>query len=427
MNVPTSIRGSATPPNRSRARGSLLILASMIVTGGLLAGANPARADTPADANPTLSAAPEATEARAASADLTSSWVTNDTTYGPAQIMQFRLKNTGTIATNYFDLQLADGTQFVDREGEQALIHCVDGAMPLEPGETITSNAYRLLTTKEIQRGTTDPQDVRVVLFGASGPKIPAQVGAIATGGIGQTRELRVTNPRSTVDLHDSSYGAVEKMQFDFENTGTMPTATLHTVAPDGLSYIDDEGEEMLLNCQAGIFPLEPGEKAACTQYRRLSAAEIAAGETIPQSVKFRAFGENGPVTAAPATSTTRFAATSVEATPAANTALDAAEVSAAAPVSSTAASGTPSAIVAAEAARGVAASASPESNATASGAAASAKDASSSRAALPYTGAAASGPFVAGAAGLLIAGCAALTIARIRRRAASPAAEATR
>lgn len=416
MNVPTSIRGSATPRTRSRARGSLIILASVIVTSGLLAGANPARADTPAGTNPTPTAAPEATEARAASADLISSWVTNDATYGPAQIMQFRLKNTGTVATNYFDLQLADGTQFVDREGEQALIHCVDGAMPLEPGETITCNAYRLLTTKEIQRGTTDPQDVRVVLFGASGPKIPAQVGAIATGGIGQTRELRVTNPRSTVDLHDSSYGAVEKMQFDFENSGTMPTATLHTVAPDGLSYIDDEGEEMLLNCQAGMFPLEPGEKATCTQYRRLSAAEIAAGETVSQSVKFRAFGENGPVTVAPATSATRFAATSVEATPAANTALDAAEVSAAAPVSGAAAGP----------AREAAASANPESSAAASDAAASAKDASSSRAALPYTGAAASGPFVAGAAGLLIAGCAALTIARIRRRATSPAAEAT-
>lgn len=96
----------------------------------------------------------------------------NDSTYGPSEKMKISVRNTGTTRTRYLDLQLPDGSVFVDDEGQQTFIgNCRPYALPLAPREYTTCEAYRLLTDKELAAGRTLDLDLVVVLFGNQGPK----------------------------------------------------------------------------------------------------------------------------------------------------------------------------------------------------------------------------------------------------------------
>lgn len=107
-----------------------------------------------------------------ATAKITSLGAVNDSTYGPSEKMLVSVRNTGTVRTRYLDVQLPDGSVFVDDEGQQTFIgNCRPYALPLSPGEYTTCQMYRLLTDEELAMGRTFGLDLAVVLFGDNGPK----------------------------------------------------------------------------------------------------------------------------------------------------------------------------------------------------------------------------------------------------------------
>lgn len=277
-------------PALRSARAALAALALAALPAGALLTATPALAATP-----TLEV------------DSRGSEVVDNAVYGPVQIMRWHFTNTGDVTTGYLDVQLPDGRVFIDDEGEQMLIRCTEWMFPLDPSESADCEAWRLLTDAEIRTGTTVEHSLDVVAFGSDGPRIPVTVPSVATNGVGEQREVTISNPKSEVVLDDPTYGAVEIYTYTFENTGNIRTGTAHLIGPDGNIFVDGEGEEMMGHCTEWMLPLSPGDTATCRFFRLLTPEELANGRTDALELRFELFGTGSDLIAAPSVPSIEF------------------------------------------------------------------------------------------------------------------------
>lgn len=240
-----------------------------------------------------LGAEATARAAQAVAAKLIDHRVVDDFTYGPVAIYTIHVHNTGTEPTKTLNVTLPDGSVFLDREGEQALIRCLDNFMPLPPGDQATCEAYRLLTDAELRAGNTDPIDLVVTAFGADGPKVGGlHAESLPTGELGRKLTFHLVG-QDVAD--DSSYGPVENIHFQVTNAGRVPAGfELAVYNADGQSYLDQHGDVMRLYCTDGSFTeLPAGESITCIAQRRLAESEIAAGTTDVQQLQFTGWGRN--------------------------------------------------------------------------------------------------------------------------------------
>ncbi len=220
----------------------------------------------------------------------------------PVQIMRWRFTNTGTQTTKSLDVQTPEGKVFIDEEGTQMLIRCTDWMFPLTPGLTAECEAWRRITDDEIRQGKTAKHSLNVVAFGKEGPKIPVMVDSVSTNGLGEKRDVKITNGTSEVELNNRTYGApVEIYTFTFENTGNVTTkSSPHLIGPDDNIFVDEEGQEMLGHCVDWMFPLDPGHKVTCRFFRLLTPEEVEAGRTRPLELRFQLFGKDSDLIPTP-------------------------------------------------------------------------------------------------------------------------------
>lgn len=132
-----------------------------------------------------------------------------------------------------------------------------------------------------------------------------------------RTGAIEFTDPTVEYLPNDSSYGKVIKIGWTINNNSNVHVSNLGTaywgmqVDNKDVKYIDNEGFEMLMNCQDAATPFRPGERGIhCTQYRLVSNEELAAGHTTPDTPRYRVLyglnssaGEYAWVTAAPVAS----------------------------------------------------------------------------------------------------------------------------
>lgn len=131
---------------------------------------------------------------------------------------------------------------------------------------------------------------------------------------VNRTGSVSFTAPKVVFIPDDSSYGPVIAITWTINNQSNAHVKGLGSaywgkqVEGRDVQYVDDHGQEMLMNCSNAAVPFAPGESGInCTQYRQVTPAELEAGKTLPDTPRYHVLyglntlkGEREWVTAAP-------------------------------------------------------------------------------------------------------------------------------